>query len=783
MPYVALNDRLALLPLVLCGPMLRRVDPTSVTVFVALKEPRRVTLTVTHNNQQFSGQRDTVAIGANLHVVAVTANGNVTAGSLYTYNLEFAAIGGGGQSLGLMSPGAVSATAADALLALTYRHVVPTAPGLPSFIAPPLNPRDLRVVHVSCRKPHGPGIDALPIVDDMIEGVLRDPGSRPRPHLLVHTGDQIYADDVAVSLLHTVIDSGAALLGWNPGEKLPLTTGALVPSVIGAGARQVVLDQSKLTSGEGTSHLLGFGEFCAMYVMAWSPTIWPEDLPTHDQVAQRSGAGPIDPHWRLAALKYIYEHYAKEKRNIDQGYRPHLTKVRRLLANVPSFMQFDDHEITDDWFRNLHWLKDSQDPGTAAGRLGRAIVRNGMASYAVFQAWGNTPEQFDGSPTVNAGARILGHLAAWNTKVGADDPDITGTNGSLARALGLPVSFTSDRPILDASTCRWHYRVDWPNVQLIALDTRTSRVTPGSANESPALLFDPIDLDRQISGPPPPAEGLTILLSPAPVFGGALHEWLGEKATSFRVIKSPEFADPEHWALQPVAVHRLLSRMAVRGQVAPDNIIRTRTVILSGDVHYGFSIGAKLDGLPAHRARPTPTLRGSFAQLTASAAKNQASLTGMVAWTSHFGGLPDGLLYGWLVPTTAHPIDGDGVEIVAQRFSENPSPRRPPRLPDWTVALVALADNRGFADRLLPNFLVPPDGGNAQDRLVRTKWVLDKRNPLSHSRVVGLNNIGDIEFDWNAGDSKAVIHRLWFRYDDGVAQPYTRHIVDMKVDS
>ena len=33
-------------PLLLCGPVLRRVTPTSVAVFVALKEPRRVVLEI-----------------------------------------------------------------------------------------------------------------------------------------------------------------------------------------------------------------------------------------------------------------------------------------------------------------------------------------------------------------------------------------------------------------------------------------------------------------------------------------------------------------------------------------------------------------------------------------------------------------------------------------------------------------------------------------------------------------------------------------------------------------
>ena len=70
------------LPLVLAGPILRRVTPTSVTVWVALRKSRNVTLIVTDAygadsgaaaHIQASANRDTVQIGTYLHLVAVTA--------------------------------------------------------------------------------------------------------------------------------------------------------------------------------------------------------------------------------------------------------------------------------------------------------------------------------------------------------------------------------------------------------------------------------------------------------------------------------------------------------------------------------------------------------------------------------------------------------------------------------------------------------------------------------------------------------------------------------------
>ncbi len=65
------------LPLVLAGPIVRRTQPDQVTVWVALKEPRAVTLRVyfqdTGDQAIMEGVERTVALGDNLHVVAVTA--------------------------------------------------------------------------------------------------------------------------------------------------------------------------------------------------------------------------------------------------------------------------------------------------------------------------------------------------------------------------------------------------------------------------------------------------------------------------------------------------------------------------------------------------------------------------------------------------------------------------------------------------------------------------------------------------------------------------------------
>ena len=52
-------------------------------------------------------------------------------------------------------------------------------------------------------------------------------------------------------------------------------------------------------------------------------------------------------------------------------------------------MIFDDHEVTDDWNLNEDWVRTVND-----SEMGAAVLRNALAAYAVFQDWGNQPEDY-----------------------------------------------------------------------------------------------------------------------------------------------------------------------------------------------------------------------------------------------------------------------------------------------------------------------------------------------------------------------------------------------------
>src|SRR5829696_126451 len=201
--------------LIICGPILRRVEPGAVSVWVALQSPRLVTLRV---YQEFPhgqvgsgrplprliGSRRTVRLGAKLHVACVTAKPSgqfpndplLKPGIIYHYDLEFNPESAGGpvdeydnnlSKQGLLSEDLRSVT-------LGYGDGI-----LPSFALPPSDLTKLRIFQGSCRKPHAPGIDALSILDDALVATHDKP--LDRPHQLFLTGDQIYADDVGAALL------------------------------------------------------------------------------------------------------------------------------------------------------------------------------------------------------------------------------------------------------------------------------------------------------------------------------------------------------------------------------------------------------------------------------------------------------------------------------------------------------------------------------------------------------------------------------------------------------
>lgn len=160
------------------------------SVWVACLEPDPITLTVRRRGAgsvpAASVTTTPTRVGANLWITVLTAGapgGTFENGRIYEYELTAA----WETSRGTIPWDALSLAGAT----------------LPTFLAPPENAAELVVYHTSCRKPHGGGRDGLSLA--LTDMDTRFQGTAPQPHLLVMSGDQIYADEVGHPLMPRVL--------------------------------------------------------------------------------------------------------------------------------------------------------------------------------------------------------------------------------------------------------------------------------------------------------------------------------------------------------------------------------------------------------------------------------------------------------------------------------------------------------------------------------------------------------------------------------------------------
>ncbi|MBE9169599.1 PhoD-like phosphatase [Pleurocapsales cyanobacterium LEGE 06147] len=604
--YLNIDD----LPLIVGGPILRRTEQDAVTVWLALKEPRLVTLRVYSTEEGkgaeldkllLEGRQTTVQLGRHLHLVAVTAqpieNVRLKSGQIYAYDML----------LGESQEHIVTALNSQDLNATIsyFSHQLPT------FSLPPDDLDRLRIVHGSCRKPHGGELDLLPCLDFLIQQSAHLPDERP--HQLFLTGDQIYGDDVADPFLWAASAVGKALLGWE--ENLPLQQGHVEASQLKPGQRSKIAEvEGGFTamlhgkSAKAKSHLFSFGEYAAIYLFAWSSVLLLHNFPSGKTLCPN----------RKSARRWEKEVSAIKDFTIT------LWQVRRALANVPTYTICDDHDISDDWYLNREWCD-----RVLSKPLGRRVIQNGLLAYALFQAWGNTPEQFaDGQP----GAKLLSAVEKWSAAEGTD----AFAWEEIARYLGIPPinsetglpELESDEDVLvlvrDAEALRWHYHLRTSKHEVIVLDTRTWRGYPTKSNKdtAPPMLLSPTALTRQLQTPleqtdklEPDGKGkieATIVVIPTNLVTLSLIDLIQRFSLKGDRVFSNDVGDS--WNFNKEAFNKLLLCLCQR---------RERVVIISGDIHYSCAVRI------SHWFR-FPTQASVLVQLTSSAIKNSELSTRLV---------------------------------------------------------------------------------------------------------------------------------------------------------
>lgn len=735
------------LPLLLAGPIVRRVEPRSVSVWVATSESCEVRLGVwpgpvtagtgpgvfQPGGEAAAGNQATVRVGAKLHIAVVTAtvggsNQPLLPGTRYSYNVVLLRAGGARAdlpSLGLLVD-------RPSQPALGYQAGL-----LPSFATCPLAIDDLVLVHGSCNRIHGDGgPNLLFAVDELIEEVRED--GQHRPHQLWMTGDQVYADDVAIALSPMLTVLGRDLLGVPELLPMPIGTGVIgVPVLqqnLPSGYRQHILfEAARLTSAESRSHLLGLTERLAMALHLWSPEVWARDAggavslpdvtlmlgelkdPVLDAVEEpppgMSAADAADARtWlrenqqafgkeELAAVRTA----ARRERELVAAYAERVGRVRRALANVATYLVFDDHEVSDDWYLCQLW-KDR----VLGNGLGRSIVRDGLVTFALTQGWGNDPAAYQAGP----GAELLaavGQLFPAGVPTGPD-PTAVATLDALLGTAGPSAS----------PTMRWNYTVDGTVHRVVACDTRTRRGFTGPI--SPPLQLPDGERQEQIPAGPLPAgfEVLVVVLSqPAidPVLLGELTQGLIARGAAARAgiaektdldtVSAKAFAgletlDYEGWGARPAEVALLLDRLATH----------RRVLILSGDVHFAVSLGMRF-------WRHGQGLVSEIGQFTSSA----------VQYVPFPEIVVPVLGQGW-----ANDLAGRGypVELLFWRNPANPpiaAPSLPARgLRRRLLGRPLLLPTRGWpADTTVE---IPPDSAWSVDMLADTRPDSDRPDPV-----------------------------------------------------
>ncbi|MGA7932321.1 MAG: PhoD-like phosphatase [Kovacikia sp.] len=734
------------LPLILAGPVLRHTTPTAIAVWVALKHPCQVELAV-HNITQagaaiadplLTGRQTTVALGQSLHVVVVTAEAQagkeLERDHIYAYDLQFTPLDQ------LLPPQSLQ----QALCSNRFPNVTISyfEHQKPTFVLPPAHLRSLRLVQGSCRKAHGDGFDALPMLDCMLETTASQPQQRPQQLFL--TGDQIYGDDVADPLLWMATQLGDRLLGWE--EQLPtgesVTSGgeSYTPKAWPAGERAAIAtDQAGFTAGlrrkfsKVTSHLLSLGEYYASYLLTWSPVCWPATIPEGHEMAH-VGARSRCQH-RQAVRRWDQE--ARDMRQMIHT----LWKVQRALANIATYTIFDDHDVSDDWNLNQAWCL------RVLGRpLGRRAVQNALTAYAVFQAWGNTPWQFEPG---QSGARLLQAMQDWSASKGTD----TAAYHAISRYVGMPPldpqtglpSFVRDGEVLildrHPETLTWHYTVPGACHEVIVLDTRTWRGYPADkAPIAPPMLLCPQAFEQQLC-PTLRASALdkeaqqriTFVIAPTNLFGLQAIDWIHHWQLSRHQVYATDVGDA--WNIHTEALATFLTTLFKE---------RKQVIVLSGDIHYSSLV--RLSYMPT----ASIGLPSVLVQLTCSALKNEETLTKIIHTR----------LKDWLLPEKVRVWNGwsNPPAMVEQSGGQSRCKQSATLKSDWFCALEWMPRYRTqrptFGSDL--TWLVPPWKRHQEKWrwlqplfFWRSRWFQDGRE------VVGLNNLALIRFELiNPGETE-----------------------------
>lgn len=302
-------------------------------------------------------------------------------------------------------------------------------------------------------------------------------------------------------------------------------------------------------------------------------------------------------------------------------------RVRQVLAILPSYMIFDDHEIINSWNIAPWWRIKALAQG-----LGDTII-DGLIAYWVYQGWGNLdPQMSQNHPFI----QIMQHAC----KTGEDAYD------ALKEAMTLDLH--------NAVPHQWHYQIP-TSPPIFVSDMRadrpaifTSRPNQGlpgriisskqmselaawlnTNDDQPAIIVSSVPVLL------PPLIGLAEYMmgirpfhkSPAPL------RWLGGQLEKFQQTVAARTSF-DHWPVFPASWQEFIQLLGKR---------KHDLLILSGDVHFSYAMEARA------------TVRGAVARLlqfVASPIQNQldAGSLKLIRRQAHLHSVRYGGIRSWVLP-------------------------------------------------------------------------------------------------------------------------------------
>ena len=584
------------LPLLLAGPILRKTTATEVVLWLATSSPLtgRAELHTQEIDDSEAAQdqpfytssledHDSIQIGTHAWVTLIRLQGEFPTNTPLEYDVHTES-----GSLKELAP-----------------HLVYNGKSRVEF---KISTSADYILHGSCRNPHHPSKDSLVAADNKIA----DQTVAERPDMLMMSGDQIYADHVAGPTLDA-IQQVIQLLGL-VGESLPTdsqvnrinSSDALFESEYHLYQRDQYLphhttSESMLdkffpnrgvpifSSTDCENHLVTLSEFIAMYLLVWSPTLW--QCVNRERLIENNftqGGRQLTPteqqQWRDESV-------------IMDDFIAGLPQVQRLFAHIPTYMIFDDHDVTDDWNLTVGW-----EHAVDQNQFATQVIGNGLAAYWMCQGWGNKPESFDETFIEQAK-----QLFVDQPRVLKQTHDVEQTNSETGDAATThsvsDIEPNKHRAFIEMLSRfeEWHYTID-TSPKVIVLDTRTRRWRSESRMNKPSGLMDweaLIEFQHQLMH-----QDKVVIVSAAPMFGVKFIETLQKMATT---IGKPLVIDAENWMAHPGSANTLIS-------IFTHTKTPTNFVVLSGDVHYSFAYDIKL-----RYRRNSPNIY----QITCSGIKNQ----------------------------------------------------------------------------------------------------------------------------------------------------------------